>query len=138
MVFDCFDGLIARATDTTTDFGGQLDSLADIVNHGVAPATLMLAFMTTQLHTDSILPSPISEHFLGRASWVAAAIYVAFQAIRLARYNVEANYAPPRTGDIQSSLADITRARELLGFEPSVSFEEGLRRTFEWYKSQYS
>lgn len=89
MVFDCFDGLIARATHTTTDFGGQLDSLADIVNHGVAPATLMLAFMATQLHTDSILPSPISEHFLGRASWVAAAIYVAFQAIRLARYNVE-------------------------------------------------
>ncbi len=89
MIFDCFDGLIARATRSTTNFGGQLDSLADVVTCGVAPATLMVAFMTAQLARESIYPSPISEHFLGRATWVAAAIYVAFAAIRLARFNVE-------------------------------------------------
>jgi UDP-glucose 4-epimerase len=44
-------------------------------------------------------------------------------------------YEPPRTGDIRDSLADITRARELLGFEISVQFEEGLERTVEAFKS---
>jgi len=89
MIFDCFDGLIARATRSTTNFGGQLDSLADVVTCGVAPAILMIAFMTTQLANDSVLPSPISEHVLGRATWMAGALYVALAAIRLARFNVE-------------------------------------------------
>ena len=69
MILDCFDGLIARVTRVTTNFGGQLDSLADVVTFGVAPATLMVAFMTKELAGDSIVPSPISEHALeiGRA-----------------------------------------------------------------------
>ena len=89
MILDAFDGLIARATRSTTNFGGQLDSLADVVTCGVAPAILMIAFMTTELAQDSIVPSPLSEHFFGRVCWVAAAVYVAFTAVRLARYNVE-------------------------------------------------
>lgn len=89
MVFDCFDGLIARVTRSTTDFGGQLDSLADVVTCGVAPATLMVAFMIQHRQETAIVPSPISEHALGRIAWIAAAVYVAFTAIRLARYNVE-------------------------------------------------
>ncbi len=89
MVFDVFDGLVARVTHSTTNFGGQLDSLADVVSFGVAPATLLVALMTQELAHDAILPSPISEHFLGRATWVSAAIYVAFTAVRLARFNVE-------------------------------------------------
>jgi UDP-glucose 4-epimerase len=44
-------------------------------------------------------------------------------------------YAPPRAGDIRDSLADIGLARNLLGYEPSVSFRQGLQRTVEWYKS---
>jgi UDP-glucose 4-epimerase len=44
-------------------------------------------------------------------------------------------YEPPRLGDIRDSLADITRARELLGFEITVQFEEGLERTVEAFKS---
>jgi CDP-diacylglycerol--serine O-phosphatidyltransferase len=88
-VFDALDGLLARVTRSTTDFGGQLDSLADVVTFGVAPATLMVAVMTNQLSGDAILPSPISAHLLGRFAWVSAAVFVAFAAIRLARYNVE-------------------------------------------------
>lgn len=49
-----------------------------------------------------------------------------------------AKYEPPRTGDILHSQADISLARKFLGYEPSVLFEEGLRRTWEWYKSEYS
>ena len=48
---------------------------------------------------------------------------------------LEAKYDPPREGDIRDSQADISQARQWLGYEPSVLFEEGLRRTFEWYKA---
>jgi UDP-glucose 4-epimerase len=47
---------------------------------------------------------------------------------------LETKYEPPRDGDIRDSQADITRARECLSYEPSVTFEEGLRRTVEWYR----
>jgi nucleoside-diphosphate-sugar epimerase len=43
-------------------------------------------------------------------------------------------YAPPRSGDIKHSQADVTRAKERLGYEPKVNFAEGLRRTIEWYR----
>jgi UDP-glucose 4-epimerase len=48
------------------------------------------------------------------------------------------NYGPPRAGDIQDSLADISAAREAFGYEVKVGFEEGLRRTVAWYREQYS
>ena len=44
-----------------------------------------------------------------------------------------AKYAPPREGDIRDSQADITRARQVLGYNPRVSFKEGLSRTWEWF-----
>jgi UDP-glucose 4-epimerase len=45
-------------------------------------------------------------------------------------------HADARVGDVRHSLADITRARELLGYEPEVDLEEGLRRTVDWYRRQ--
>ena len=89
MILDMFDGLVARATRQITNFGGQLDSLADIVTFGVAPATLLVAFMTKELAGDSIVPSPLSDSILGRLTWMSAAMYVAMAAVRLARFNVE-------------------------------------------------
>ncbi|MGH9717302.1 MAG: SDR family oxidoreductase [Candidatus Acidiferrales bacterium] len=50
---------------------------------------------------------------------------------------IRAKYEPPRTGDILHSQADISLARKVLGYEPRVLFEEGLRRTWDWYKSAY-
>jgi nucleoside-diphosphate-sugar epimerase len=49
--------------------------------------------------------------------------------------NLQAQYEPPREGDVRDSQADITQARECLGYEPQVSFEEGLQRTLDWYRS---
>ena len=49
--------------------------------------------------------------------------------------SVEPTYTDPRTGDVRDSQADISKARRLLGYEPTVSFEEGLRRTVEWYRT---
>jgi len=47
---------------------------------------------------------------------------------------LETKYEPPRDGDIRDSQADITQAREFLNYEALVTFEEGLRRTVEWYR----
>jgi nucleoside-diphosphate-sugar epimerase len=49
---------------------------------------------------------------------------------------VEARYLDPRAGDVRDSQADITKARTLLGYEPIVGFEEGLRRTLEWCRAE--
>src|SRR5207302_1865851 len=48
---------------------------------------------------------------------------------------LEPKYEPAREGDIRDSQADISQAREFLGYAPPVTFEDGLRRTFEWYRA---
>ncbi len=60
-----------------------------------------------------------------------------FQALRqLTGYKGDVKYSPGRAGDIKHSLADITQAQKHLGYKVLVNFEEGLRRTVEWYKTQ--
>lgn len=55
------------------------------------------------------------------------------------RANLEAEYAPPRTGDVRDSLADLSLARSLLGYTPQVGLEEGLRSTIDWWtKSRFN
>lgn len=54
---------------------------------------------------------------------------------RLLGRNVKPKYVPARPGDIKHSLADITAARQVLGYEPKVLFAEGLRRTVAWYRT---
>lgn len=51
--------------------------------------------------------------------------------------DITAKYEAPRTGDILHSQADISLAKRVLGYHPLVHFEEGLRRTWEWYKNAY-
>jgi UDP-glucose 4-epimerase len=53
---------------------------------------------------------------------------------RLLGTNVQAEHAPPRAGDIRESLADITQARTWLKYEPQIGFEEGLRRSIDYYR----
>ncbi len=54
---------------------------------------------------------------------------------RLVGADVRPAYEEARAGDVRDSQADITRARELLGYVPTVSFEEGLRDTLNWYRT---
>jgi len=51
---------------------------------------------------------------------------------------LETKYEPSREGDIRDSLADIKLAKEFLGYEPTVLFEEGLDRTYAWYQSHHT
>lgn len=50
--------------------------------------------------------------------------------------NITPTFGPPREGDVKDSQADIFKARKMLGYEPTVPFEEGLRHTVEWFKAQ--
>jgi nucleoside-diphosphate-sugar epimerase len=60
-----------------------------------------------------------------------------FQAVRtLVDARVDPIYSPGRAGDVRDSQADIGKARHLLGYEPDVTFEEGLKKTVEWYRAQ--
>jgi nucleoside-diphosphate-sugar epimerase len=54
----------------------------------------------------------------------------------LTEYKGVPAYEPPREGDIKDSLADISRIRQALAYEPKVDFRDGLRRTVDWYRTQ--
>lgn len=79
MVFDVLDGRIARMTGTTSKFGGQLDSLCDLITFGVAPAFLVRAICMNASYA----------MFPERVVVVFAVVYAAGAAVRLARFNVE-------------------------------------------------
>ncbi|MCL4819988.1 MAG: CDP-diacylglycerol--serine O-phosphatidyltransferase [Vicinamibacteria bacterium] len=73
-VADALDGRIARMTGTTSEFGGELDSLCDVISFGVAPAILVYTWAL------SAIP---------RAGWLAAFLFVMCGTLRLARFNVQ-------------------------------------------------
>jgi len=78
----------------------------------------------------------VSGSVINLATGARISLNQLFRALRdLLGSSVKVNYAPVRSGDVKDSQADISRARKLLGYEPLVSFEEGLRRTVEWYRS---
>jgi nucleoside-diphosphate-sugar epimerase len=52
--------------------------------------------------------------------------------------HIQPRHEPARAGDVKHSLADLTRARELLGYEPIVSLEDGLAQTMDWYRSEFA
>lgn len=76
VVLDGLDGRVARMTRTTTRFGVEYDSLADLVSFGVAPAFLVYGWALSQF---------------GRWGWLAAFLFLICGALRLARFNVQIN-----------------------------------------------
>jgi CDP-diacylglycerol---serine O-phosphatidyltransferase len=83
MIFDGLDGRLARFTRHTTDFGGQLDSMADVVSFGIAPAILMLQYARVTVQALPDMPFVVT-----RTIWAIGAVYASCAAIRLARFNV--------------------------------------------------
>lgn len=88
MFFDAIDGRLARLARKTSEFGAQLDSLADIVSFGVAPACLVLMIAKPAIFSEMVALTRL-ERAYWRAEWVMAAVYVCCTAMRLARFNVE-------------------------------------------------
>ena len=80
LVFDGLDGRVARMTNTTSQFGVEFDSLADIISFGIAPAMLLYFY--------------VGDEF-GRFGILVSALYVIFGAIRLARFNISTAKTDP-------------------------------------------
>ena len=80
LVFDGLDGRVARITNTTSQFGVEFDSLADIISFGIAPAMLLYFFV---------------GYDFGRFGILVSALYVVFGAIRLARFNISTAKTDP-------------------------------------------
>ena len=76
IILDVLDGRIARLTNSSTDFGLQLDSLADVISFGIAPSLLALVWGLSTLDN--------------RLAWIAAFTFTICGAMRLARFNVQA------------------------------------------------
>ncbi|OYY94234.1 MAG: CDP-diacylglycerol--serine O-phosphatidyltransferase [Hydrogenophilales bacterium 28-61-23] len=72
MILDGLDGRVARLTNTQSAFGAEYDSLSDMVSFGVAPALVMYSFALKDM---------------GKLGWIAAFVYCAAAALRLARFN---------------------------------------------------
>ena len=90
MMFDAIDGSIARLAQVQSDLGAQIDSLADMVTFGVAPAFLTLRLVALETTDGGLIIGPGADNVLGKIIWAAAAVYVCCAAMRLARYNLEA------------------------------------------------
>jgi CDP-diacylglycerol--serine O-phosphatidyltransferase len=87
-VFDGVDGRVARLTGTTSAFGVQYDSLADLVSFGMAPALVMYHWSLIALRLDG----PV----YGKLGWAAAFTYMACAALRLARFNTQVGVVDKR------------------------------------------
>ncbi len=95
MLADFFDGTIARLTNTASDFGRELDSLADVVTFGVAPALLAWIWGFRLLPLDM---APDMRTKLVQFGAIATFLFLAAGASRLARFNIQVNPQPSNPG----------------------------------------
>jgi CDP-diacylglycerol--serine O-phosphatidyltransferase len=91
VVLDGLDGKIARLTNTVSDFGREMDSLADVITFGIAPAVLAFTWGVQFVMPGGLMP----DH---RAGYVFAFLFLLCGAARLARFNVQTNPVPKNPG----------------------------------------
>lgn len=92
---DGLDGRIARLTNTVSDFGRELDSLADVISFGIAPA--VLAWVWGFAHFENSTPPQVRQ-YLVQAGYFVIFVFVLCGASRLARFNITANPVPRNPG----------------------------------------
>jgi CDP-diacylglycerol--serine O-phosphatidyltransferase len=110
MLLDGLDGRIARMTHTQTDFGGEYDSLSDMIAFGLAPGLVMYLWVLQPL---------------GKFGWFASFVYVAGAALRLARFNSQMDTADKRyfTGLPSPSAAAIVAGAVWVGVDYELDLE---------------
>ncbi|HEV2697059.1 MAG TPA: phosphatidylcholine/phosphatidylserine synthase [Terriglobales bacterium] len=96
VLFDGLDGRIARMTGTTSDFGRELDSLADVITFGIAPALLAWAWGFHQISAD--ISRADMATLLPRLGAIASFLFLIAGASRLARFNISGNPQPSNPG----------------------------------------
>jgi CDP-diacylglycerol--serine O-phosphatidyltransferase len=94
-LLDGLDGRIARLTNTTSDFGREMDSLADVISFGIAPAVLAYAWGVQFI--DPGLGRALHDHIMGVGSFFAF-LFLLCGSARLARFNVQKNPVPKNPG----------------------------------------
>ena len=92
---DGFDGMMARLTNTTSEFGREMDSLADVISFGLAPAILAFAW-GVQFVDPTINPS--LREGITRAGYFISFLFLLCGAARLARFNIQTNPVPKNPG----------------------------------------
>jgi CDP-diacylglycerol--serine O-phosphatidyltransferase len=94
VILDGLDGRIARMTNTASEFGREMDSLADVITFGLAPAVLAFAW-GVQFAVVEVLP--LHDH-LHRLGYFVSFLYLLCGAARLARFNIQKNPVPKNPG----------------------------------------
>lgn len=135
MLFDALDGSVARMTRSTSELGEQLDSMADMVTFGVAPAFIVIQLVN--IGSPFFGPAMhLGDKLLDRAVLLIAGVYVACTALRLARFNAE--LANPEESDHKSfkglpspaaagTVASLVLLyQDMVGDESSLAPYEGL------------
>src|SRR5579872_6520314 len=92
--FDGLDGRIARMTNTVSDFGREMDSLADVITFGIAPAALAFAWGVYFVQPGD----PVALDYLHRVGYFLSFLFLLCGACRLARFNIQKNPIPKNPG----------------------------------------
>ena len=97
-------------------------------------------YIDNVVHANLLAAAAPAEKVSGRMMNVATGTRITLhETVRILRdltgYAGTVAYAPPRSGDIRDSLADIQLAQEAIGYKPQVDFREGLKRTVDWYRT---
>ena len=98
-------------------------------------------YIDNAVHANLLAAKAPAERVAGRVFNVAtgtrADLNETFEVLKkLIGFSGTVNYGPDREGDVKHSLADISSAEKYLGYKPQVNFEDGLRRTVEWYRGE--
>jgi CDP-diacylglycerol--serine O-phosphatidyltransferase len=113
VVLDCLDGKVARLTNSSSAFGVEYDSLADLLSFGVAPGWLLYAW---------------ALRYFEPLGWVAAFLFIICGALRLARFNVQASGVQKYvfTGLPIPAAASVVASAVLLSHQPDGGFHSGV------------
>jgi nucleoside-diphosphate-sugar epimerase len=134
--------------DPTSPYSGVLAKFITQMLQGEAPTIFGdggqsrdFTYIDNAVSANLLAARARAEKVAGRVFNVATGTRVdlnqTFEALKkLTGFGGKVNYGPEREGDIKHSLADISRAEEAFNYKPAVNFEEGLRRTVEWYRGQ--
>jgi len=141
-----FFNIFGPRQDPTSPYTGVLSKFITAYLRGDPPTVLgdgeqSRDFTYVENVVDAVLRACLAPQAAGNVINVGTGkSYTLNQAIgllnRIFERDTKPQYGPPRPGDVRHSQAEIKLARELLGYEPKVSFEDGLRRTVEWYRSE--
>ena len=134
--------------DPSSPYSGVLAKFITQMLNGEQPTILGdgtqsrdFTYIDNAVHANLLAAQAPAAEAAGRVFNVAtgqrADLNETFQLLKtITGFKGEAKYGPARAGDVKHSLADLSLAEQHLGYRPKVNFEEGLRRTVDWYRQQ--